>query len=50
MGTPTGTGRPSLASKLLVRYLRLDKAELLQSLRDEGISVLPDARPIFVDA
>jgi hypothetical protein len=36
--------------QLLVRYLRLDKAELLQSLRDDGISVLPNARPSFVDA
>ena len=36
--------------QLLVRYLRLDKSELLQSLRDDGISVLPDARPSFVDA
>jgi hypothetical protein len=44
---PTFVG---LYVQLLVRYLRLDKAELLLSLQDDGISVLPDARPVFVDA
>ena len=34
---------------LLVRYLRLDTAELLRSLRASGIAVAADARPVFVD-
>lgn len=35
--------------QLLVRYLRLDQAALLQSLQHAGISVCPSARPIFLD-
>lgn len=35
--------------RLLVRYLRLDEAALLGSLRDAGIAVERDARPVFVD-
>jgi hypothetical protein len=44
---PTFVG---LYVQLLVRYLRLEKAELLQSLQDDGISVLSGAQPVFVDA
>ncbi len=33
---------------LLVRYLRLDRARLLESLRAAGIRVAPDARPVFL--
>jgi hypothetical protein len=33
--------------QLLVRYLRLDQAEVLRSLRDAGISVVPGAVPVF---
>jgi hypothetical protein len=36
--------------RLLSRYLRLDLAELVRSLRSEDIQVLPDASPIFLDA
>ena len=35
--------------QLLVRYLRLDQTELLRSLRDAGISVRPNAAPVFLD-
>ena len=35
--------------QLLVRYLRLDKAQLLHSLRAAGISVFSEASPVFVD-
>jgi hypothetical protein len=35
--------------RLLVRYLRLDEATLLTSLRDARISVARDARPVFLD-
>jgi hypothetical protein len=35
--------------QLLVRYLQLDKAQLLQSLQDAGITVLAEASPVFVD-
>lgn len=35
---------------LLARYLRLDRARLLDSLGAAGIAVEPDARPLFVDA
>jgi hypothetical protein len=35
---------------LLVRYLRLDEAALLESLRAEGIRVRVGARPVFLDA
>lgn len=34
--------------KLLVRYLRLDEACLLASLRAAGISIARDARPVFL--
>jgi hypothetical protein len=34
--------------KLLVRYLRLDEADLLSSLRQAGIRVAHDANPVFV--
>jgi hypothetical protein len=35
--------------RLLVRYLRLDEAWLLASLRDDGISIERDACPVFLD-
>jgi hypothetical protein len=35
--------------RLLVRYLRCDEASLLASLRDAGISIARDARPVFLD-
>jgi hypothetical protein len=35
--------------RLLVRYLRLDEACLLASLRDAGIGIARDARPVFLD-
>ena len=35
--------------RLLVRYLRLDEAWLLASLREAGISVERDACPVFLD-
>jgi hypothetical protein len=35
--------------RLLVRYLRLDEADLLRSLAQAGIDVRRDARPAFVD-
>jgi len=35
--------------QLLTRYLRLDPALLLASLRDAKIAVEPDAKPIFLD-
>jgi hypothetical protein len=35
--------------RMLVRYLRLDEACLLASLRDAGISIARDARPVFLD-
>ena len=35
--------------RMLVRYLRLDEARLLASLRETGISITRDARPVFVD-
>ena len=35
--------------RLLVRYLRLDEAWLLASLRDARISIERDARPVFLD-
>jgi hypothetical protein len=35
--------------RLLVRYLRLDETCLLASLRDAGISIARDARPVFLD-
>jgi hypothetical protein len=35
--------------RLLVRYLRLDEAELLGSLRKSGIRIASDARAVFVD-
>jgi hypothetical protein len=35
--------------RLLVRYLRLDEPSLLASLREAGISVAIDARPVFLD-
>jgi hypothetical protein len=34
---------------MLVRYLRLDEAALLASLKDAGVSIDRDARPVFVD-
>jgi hypothetical protein len=36
--------------KLLVRYVRLDEADLLASLRLARIEVNRDARPVFLDA
>jgi hypothetical protein len=35
--------------RMLVRYLRLDEEWLLASLRDAGISIARDARPVFLD-
>jgi hypothetical protein len=35
--------------QLLVRYLRADEAELLQSLAGRGISLIRDARAVFLD-
>jgi hypothetical protein len=35
--------------RLLVRYLRLDEACLRASLRETGISIARDARPVFLD-
>jgi hypothetical protein len=35
--------------RVLVRYLRLDETCLLASLRDAGISIVRDARPVFLD-
>jgi hypothetical protein len=35
--------------RLLARYLRLDEAHLLASLREAGISIARDARPVFLD-
>jgi hypothetical protein len=35
--------------RLLVRYLRLDRLMLIESLLDAGIDVTPDARAVFVD-
>jgi hypothetical protein len=34
--------------QLLVRYLRADEAELLQSLAGRGISLIRDARAVFL--
>jgi hypothetical protein len=39
-----------LYARMLVRYLRLDGASLLASLRDAGISIARDARPVFLDS
>ena len=36
--------------RLLVRYLRMDEAGLLASLREAGIAVDSSARPVFLDA
>jgi hypothetical protein len=36
--------------RLLGRYLRLARAELVRSLRSENIQVLPYSSPIFLDA
>ncbi|MGH7748144.1 MAG: hypothetical protein ACREQ5_25800, partial [Candidatus Dormibacteria bacterium] len=36
--------------QLLSRYLRLDAADLRQSLRAAGVAVAWNARPVFVDA
>ncbi len=35
--------------QLLVRYLRLDEAELRQSLKQDRVRVMEDARPVFID-
>jgi hypothetical protein len=35
--------------RLLVRYLRLEEACLLASLRESGASIARDARPVFLD-
>lgn len=35
--------------RMLVRYLRLDEASLLTSLREASIAIALDARPVFVD-
>ncbi len=35
--------------QLIVRYLRLDPRILMDSLRDAGIEITRDARPVFVD-
>jgi hypothetical protein len=44
-----GPGFMGAYVKLLVRYLRLDEADLLGSLRQSGIRVARDANPVFVD-
>jgi hypothetical protein len=36
--------------RLLVRYVRLPEAKLLASLREAGVDVEPDAKPVFLDA
>ena len=41
---------PGYYVQLLVRYLRLDRAVLLESLRDTGLRVAPEARPVFLDS
>jgi hypothetical protein len=35
--------------QLIVRYLRLDPRILIDSIRDAGIEITRDARPVFVD-
>jgi hypothetical protein len=35
--------------QLLVRYLRLDEAELRRSLTEAGILLMEGARPVFID-
>jgi hypothetical protein len=35
--------------QLLVRYLRLDASQLLASLRQAGLRVTAEARPVFLD-
>jgi hypothetical protein len=35
--------------RMLVRYLRVDEPFLLASLRDAGIGIARDARPVFLD-
>jgi hypothetical protein len=35
--------------QLIVRYLRLDPQILIDSLRDAGIEITRDPRPVFVD-
>jgi hypothetical protein len=35
--------------QLLIRYLRLDKAELRESLKAAGVRVAEDARAVFID-
>jgi hypothetical protein len=51
MDPPTDTGRSSWVSyvQLIERYLRLDQQMLIDSLRDAGIEITRDARPVFVD-
>jgi hypothetical protein len=39
-----------LYARMLVRYLRLNEAYLLASLRDAGISIARDAPPVFLDS
>jgi hypothetical protein len=36
--------------RLLARYLRLDPAELVRSVRSENIQIEPNASPVFLDA
>jgi hypothetical protein len=38
-----------LYARMLVRYLRFDESDLLISLRDAGIQIERDARPMFLD-
>ena len=35
--------------RLLARYLRLDRADLIHSAQAAGIAVAADARPVFLD-
>jgi hypothetical protein len=44
-----GPGFMGVYVNLLVRYLRLDAADLIRSAQDAGIAVRPDARPAFLD-
>ena len=42
-------GRQGFYAPLLVRYLRLNETCVLTSLRQAGINIARDARPVFID-
>jgi hypothetical protein len=44
-----GPGFMGIYVQLLQRYLRMNKAEMLESLATAGIAVLPNAQPAFLD-